>query len=151
MGQSILKISDSLPEVSRLYIETSPLIYLIEQHSTYIGRVRSIVRQAEAERIPIFSSVITLTEVLSQPIRLGKKEIEKAYRNILLNSATFHLVVVTATIAESAARLRAKYNLRTPDALHVATAMETACDAFLTNDVALKRVQEVRVVVLDEF
>lgn len=57
---------------------------------------------------------------------------------------------VTSTIAENAARLRAKYNLRTPDALHVATALQTNCNAFLTNDLGLKRVNEIVVLVLDD-
>jgi predicted nucleic acid-binding protein len=61
-----------------------------------------------------------------------------------------HLMPITTSVAERAAQLRAQYNLRTPDALHVASALEAACDAFLTNDLGLKRVTELRVLVLDE-
>jgi predicted nucleic acid-binding protein len=46
--------------------------------------------------------------------------------------------------------LRARYNLRTPDALHVATRIDATCDAFLTNDAGIKRVIEIAVLVLDE-
>ena len=46
--------------------------------------------------------------------------------------------------------MRARYNLRTPDALHVATAVPAGCDAMLTNDAQLKRVQELSILVLDE-
>ena len=60
------------------------------------------------------------------------------------------LIPVTLPIAESAADLRARYNLRTPDALHVASALSSGCDAFLTNDAGLKRVQELPILVLDE-
>jgi len=59
-------------------------------------------------------------------------------------------VPISAGVAESAADLRARYNLRTPDALHVATAIDAGCDAFLTNDTGIKRVQEIAVLVLDD-
>jgi predicted nucleic acid-binding protein len=49
-----------------------------------------------------------------------------------------------------AAELRARYNLRTPDALHIACAIDTGCDAFLTNDTGIKRVNEIRILVLDD-
>jgi len=68
----------------------------------------------------------------------------------LLNSGRFRLLQVTSRIAESAADLRARYNLRTPDALHVAAGIDARCDAFLTNDTGIKRVTEIAVLVLDE-
>jgi predicted nucleic acid-binding protein len=71
---------------------------------------------------------------------MGRSDLEQAYRDILVNGDTFRLSAVTTHTAESAARLRANYNLRTPDALHVATALESSCDAFLTNDLGLKRI-----------
>jgi predicted nucleic acid-binding protein len=57
---------------------------------------------------------------------------------------------VSLAIADSAARLRARYNLRTPDALHVATAINAGCQAFLTNDNTLKRVTELSILILDD-
>ena len=60
------------------------------------------------------------------------------------------LIPVTFEIADKAAQLRAQYNLRTPDALHIASAIESGCQALLTNDLGIKRVTELRVLVLDE-
>jgi len=48
------------------------------------------------------------------------------------------------------AELRARHNLRTPDALQIAAALVTGCQAFLTNDGSLKRVTDLSVLVLDE-
>jgi predicted nucleic acid-binding protein len=52
-------------------------------------------------------------------------------------------------IEEGAARLRAKYNLRLPDALQMAAAISSGCDAFLTNNAQLERVTESKVLVID--
>ena len=53
-------------------------------------------------------------------------------------------------VAETAAELRTHYSIRTPDALHIATAIHANCEAFLANDLALKRVHDIRVLVLAE-
>jgi predicted nucleic acid-binding protein len=53
------------------------------------------------------------------------------------------------TAAERAAELRARYHLRTPDALQVATALLSDCQAFLTNDKDLSRIIEIQVLVLE--
>ncbi len=53
-------------------------------------------------------------------------------------------------IADTAAELRARFRLRTPDALQLATAIETGCGAFLTNDHASRRVTDIRVLILDD-
>ena len=62
----------------------------------------------------------------------------------MLKGRNFTIVPVNIQIAERAA------HLRTPDALQVATALDAGCDALLTNDLGLKRVAEMRVLVLDE-
>ncbi len=86
----------------------------------------------------------------SLPIRLGEVDLQNDYRDVMLNSANFETVFIDTSIAESAADLRARYNLRTPDALQIAVALEKGCEAFLTNDGQLKRVTELRVLILDE-
>ncbi|HTG15538.1 MAG TPA: PIN domain-containing protein [Blastocatellia bacterium] len=68
----------------------------------------------------------------------------------LINAANFQTLPIDIKTATSAADLRARYNLRTPDALRVATALAAGCDAFLTNDSDMQRVSELRVLVLDQ-
>ncbi len=145
-----MKISDALEGIQRLYIETAPLIYYVEENPTYVARMDAIIAAIENRPIEAVSSVITLAEVLTHPFKLGDARLEQEYRDILLNSEEFRLLPVTSRIAESAADLRARYNLRTPDALHVAAGMDTGCDAFLTNDAGIKRVTEIVVLVLAE-
>jgi len=91
-----------------------------------------------------------LTETLTKPLKVADKAVEQAYRSLLQNTEHITLISVTDQVAERAAHLRAQYNLRTPDALHVAAAIDQSCDAFLTNDFTLRRITELRVLVLDE-
>jgi predicted nucleic acid-binding protein len=49
-----------------------------------------------------------------------------------------------------AARLRADYRLKTPDAIQAATAVHARTSAFITNDPVFQRVTELDVLVLGE-
>jgi len=41
---------------------------------------------------------------------------------------------ISDTVFDRAATLRARHRLKTPDALHLAAAIEAGCDEFWTND-----------------
>jgi predicted nucleic acid-binding protein len=145
-----MKLQDALRGVHRLAFDTSPLIYLIEKHPTYFDRMVFIIHAVQNNPIDGVASVLVLTEVLVQPLRAEDLALAKDYEDIFLNSVNFRLLPVDGPVARQAAHLRAHYNLRTPDALHLATAITSGSNAFFTNDLALKRVKEVRVIVLDE-
>lgn len=145
-----MKIGAALTGIQRLYIETAPLIYYVEENPVYVAKMDAAIKAVENTPITAISSVITLTEVLNQPIKAGDKKLEQEYRDILVHSDHFQLVPINIQVAGTAADLRARYNLRTPEALHVASALHTGCETFLTNDTGLKRVTEIPILVLDE-
>ena len=145
-----MKISDALKQVQRLAVETAPYIYYVENHPTYADKVDAIFQLVEAAPLEIKSSVITLTETLMKPIQAGDQALIDVYHDLLTETDYIVLNPVTAAVAERAAHLRARYNLRTPDAVHLASALEAGCDALLTNDLGLKRVTELRILVLDD-
>ncbi|MEM3658385.1 MAG: PIN domain-containing protein, partial [Candidatus Hadarchaeum sp.] len=69
----------------------------------------------------------------------------------LLGLPNARFVAPGVEAAAEAARLRARYGLRTPDALLLATARAGGATAFLTNDRALLRVREgLTIVVLED-
>lgn len=143
-------VSEIFDISDRLYFDTAPLIYYVERNKRYFEPMDAIVEHIESHSLTCVSSVITLTEVLIHPIREGAAEIEQKYRDILTQNAILRLIPVTIQIAELAARLRVNHNLRTPDALHLAAAIISGCGVFLTNDKGLKRVENIRVLVLDD-
>lgn len=151
MGPStVIPLDDALAEVTTLGLDTSPIIYLIETHPEYDVLVTEIFRRIDQGVIIGFTSAITLTEVLTQPVKQGQIHLKNQYRDLLLHSANFYTLPVNAEVAGYAADLRAQYGLRTPDALQIAAAKTANCQVFLTNDKALKRVEAVRVLVLNE-
>ena len=53
-------------------------------------------------------------------------------------------------VFKDAARLRAETGLKTPDALHAATALRAGCALFITNDADFRRVPGLPIIVLDD-
>ncbi len=143
-------LNDALIGITKLGFDTAPLIYFVERNPKYVDLVREVVRRVDVGQISGCSSMVALTEVLTKPKKVGDTKTESEYRDLLLHSRNFKLLLIDSTVAERAADLRARYNLRTPDALQTAAALETGCQAFLTNDTQLKRVTEINVLILDE-
>ena len=134
----------------RLYLDTAPLIYWVEAYPEYISKMDRIVDAIETTPMQAMTSVLTLTEVMVQPLRVGNTDLAQEYHDILVMRDDYILVEVSTDIAISAAAIRARYSLRTPDALHAATAIKSGCDAILTNDRDYRRVQDLNVLVLDD-
>ncbi|MGI8510780.1 MAG: type II toxin-antitoxin system VapC family toxin, partial [Gemmatimonadaceae bacterium] len=62
-----------------------------------------------------------------------------------------HLVDIDRNQLRAAAQLRARYGVRTPDALQLAAALQERCSAFITNDRRLPTLPGLRTVQLDEY
>jgi len=146
----MMKLDDALMGVADLGFDTAPFIYFVERHPKYVDLMREVFRRVDNGTLSGFGSVVILTEVLTQPKRLANTTLEIEYGDLLLHGGNFNLIPIDTIIAVRAADLRARYNLRTPDALQVAAALESGCQAFLTNDTGLKRVAELRVLIVDE-
>jgi hypothetical protein len=58
--------------------------------------------------------------------------------------------VVGQDIAEEAARLRAFHNIRTPDSIQMATAIIGKASFFLTNDIRLPSLPNLKILLLDD-
>lgn len=93
------------------------------------------------------TSRLSRLECRSKPLGAGDLA-TLAQFDVFFAGAELALVDVSATVIERATDLRAKYNLKTPDALHYATAVEIGATVFLTGDRGLSRCVEVPVEVL---
>ncbi len=105
-------------------LDTAPLIYFIEQNLTYLKTVRAFFQSMSQGEFQVVTSTVTLTEVLVHPLRAGNIELTQQYRDILLDQENLTTFSVSPAIAQLAAQLRAVQNLRTPDAIQIATASQ---------------------------
>lgn len=106
-------------------------------------------RAAQDENLTLVSSPILVIEALVKPLRDGNAAIETQYRQ-LFEVGAVRLLDASLQVFEDAARLRAASGLRTPDAIHAATALRADCALFVTNDNDFRRVPDLPVAVLDD-
>ncbi|MBW4608280.1 MAG: PIN domain-containing protein [Hassallia sp. WJT32-NPBG1] len=130
-------------------LDTAPLIYFIEENPTYLEITDAFFEAMFRGEFMVVTSVITIPEVLVYPLRQGNITLAQQYRDILFNSQVTTIEVVS-NIAETAAQLRANYNLKTPDAIQMATAINEGASFFLTNDGRLPSLPGLSVLVLDQ-
>ena len=128
----VMDVGD-LPLQGRIMLDSAPIIYFLEDHAELAGRYAPIFKRAESQDYEIVISTVTLAEVLTGPLRAGDENLAETYRTALLGSAG-RFIDLSPAIAVRAARIRARSRLRLPDAVQMATALETACTAFVTHD-----------------
>ena len=139
----------TLPLTGLIYIDASGLIYSMERVEPYRTLLEPMWQEAQDGNITIVSSPLIVIEALVKPLRGGNTEIESQYRELFASNAV-RLLDASYQVFEDAASIRAETGLKTPDAIHAATAIRAECTLFVTNDTDFRRVQELPIVVLDD-
>ena len=133
----------------RVFLDTAPLIYLLETRGDRQKAVAAQLRAWVGSHTSLETSVLTLTELLTGPRQEGKEHLARQYRAGLMDLLGRPLLPIDERTADHAATLRARFGLRTPDALQVSSAILAGCEAFYTNDRRLCTCSELEVILVD--
>jgi predicted nucleic acid-binding protein len=132
---------DALKRGERIALDTVTLIYFLEKHPTHYPTVRELFRQIETGRVSAVMATLVFAELLVPAYHNGELERVDKLTGTLSNYPHLEIIPLTAEIAVDAARLRARYGIRTPDAIHAATALAGGAESFITNDQGLVRLE----------
>ena len=135
---------------SRIALDTSIFIYALEAHPKYVALADQVFGWLERPGHTAVTSTITMTELLVQAYREEDGEQVGVYYSLLSTYPNLSWIPPDLEIADTAARLRANYRLRTPDALQAATAAQSHATGLVTNDPVFERVPEFETLVLDK-
>jgi predicted nucleic acid-binding protein len=134
----------------KIFFDTAPFIYLIENHTDFYQKVADFLMDAVAHNCELSTSVLTYAEFSVKPFQLNRLDLITDFED-LLESLDFTILNVDMKSATIAYKLRAKYkSLKGIDALQISIAIATECHEFLTNDKRLQGVKEIKVVVVDD-
>jgi len=129
-------------------LDSNLLIYFIEAHASYGALAQKVFESIETGRNVAVCSTLSLLEVLVQPYRTKNDQIVNRFYGLLTTYPHMNWVNLSIEVADLGARLRAEYELKTPDAVLLATALHSHATGFIGNDSKLKRVKELEVLVL---
>jgi predicted nucleic acid-binding protein len=127
-------------------VDTMLFVYHFEGHSQFGPWAARLLQAAEHDRLRLVTSVLTLMEVLVVPKRERQEQLCQRYRELFASFPQLTVLAIDQSIAEVASDLRATYTLRTPDALHLATAIVAGADAFVTEDRRLSNISAIQVI-----
>jgi predicted nucleic acid-binding protein len=140
----------TVPTSGRVYVDTNAIIYRVERIEPYFTAAAPLWDGLDQGTVEVETSELSLLEVLVKPLRDGNSALATLFRALLLGPTGLSCRAISRAILESAADLRARYNLKTPDAIHAATALSVGSVMFVTNDTGFRRVPNLPVMVLSE-
>jgi predicted nucleic acid-binding protein len=123
-----------IPEGASVVVDSAPIIYLLEENSAFAAKFVEFFALVAAGRNTVVVSAVTLAEVLIGPLSRGHEALAKRYRHVLTESAGWQFAEMSADVAETAARFRARYKLKLPDAIQLATAATVGAYGLVTHD-----------------
>lgn len=129
-----------------VYLDTCCFIYLIEGQSAWRALVEARLR-ALAPTTNLITSQLARLECRSKPTRDGDAALLGRYDSVFAASRVM-VADITAGVIDRATAVRATHGFKSPDAIHLATAIESGASEFWTGDAALAKCTDVRVVVL---
>jgi len=130
-------------------VNSNIFIYQFEENKKYFNFTNHLLKLAEQEKkIKIYFSVIGVAELLTGPAKSKNNQLYDAYIVFFDSAQNIKIINVNYEAAKQAAKLRVNYNIKTPDALHLACAIESGCEVFITNDKDLEKVQEIKIIVI---
>ncbi len=140
-----------MTEYKKIFLDTAPVIYFLDQTPGFGDIALRVFESIVQNNKPIITSVITVEEYLVYPYQNNIPEKETAFFDFT-GDLEINILPITLDIAKKAATIRAKYKyFRAMDALQLATAIESGCDLFLTNDNQLKQFSDIRCVTVEDW
>ena len=129
-------------------IDTMLFIYQFEKYKIYWRKTEVIFDLLEKGKFRGITSVIGLIEILTKPKKDKDYYLVKEYQELLTGFPNLTIASVDDKIADLSSSLRAQYNIATPDAILVATALHRGATGFITADVKLKKIKELEIFIL---
>src|SRR3989338_2582930 len=136
----------SLSSTNKISLDSNIILYYLHQDKNF-GKQSFDLLAAIKNKNKVISTLI-YAESFVYIFEQNDESLEKKQLRALEKIPKLQIVAPTKKICLLAAQLRAAYRLKTPDAIHLATAIDSDCDIFITNDDNLKKVQEINVLTL---
>lgn len=138
-----------LPDGGTVYVDSQILIYTVEQFPQYLPLIEPLWEKMDSGHITVITSQLAELETIVVPIRNRDKRLMDDFEMLL---ASVQLKAIDRRILRQAAQLRASYQrLKTPDAIHAATALIERVDAVITNDSTFRNLPGLVVMMLDDY
>ncbi len=142
-------LKQKIIQAGKIHLDTMIFIYLLEGNKKYIDLVKPIFKLSEKKQVKIVTSIISYIETLSSP-KLSDDQ-KTFYSQFFTQAVNIFIKNVNYEIADQTTILRRKYNLKTPDAIQIATALTAKANLFISNDTVFNKIEEIPTINLKKY
>lgn len=147
----IKRFENELRKHKRVGIDSSIFIYKFEQNKEFEPLCSVIFTTLSKNKLHLITSAVTASEILVQPFAKKDIEIINLYENLFLTLPNFTLTPIDYKLAKIAAQIRAEDKILLPDAFQIAAAIQEKASMFITNDLKLKKVTDIKILCLKDY
>ncbi|MDB5554601.1 MAG: PilT protein [Rhizobium sp.] len=128
-----------------IYLDTNILVALYEGRLGVHGALWEFMNVAiEEKNITFHTSAMSFSELLVKPYRDRDEPLTRHYLQLAKSEDWLIVEAVTPIVIETSAAIRATSRLRLPDSFHLATAMSSECNYFLTFDLGINSMSDLQ-------
>lgn len=124
----------------KVYLDSAPVIDLVEQVLPFYTRLLQVIQSADV----LIVSDLTRLECRVLPLRVANHSLLADY-DAFFTTQVSEVVSLTSAILDKATEIRAFHRYSVADSIHLAAAIVSGCDLFLTNDLRLTGFDEIQV------
>ncbi|OYT74089.1 MAG: hypothetical protein CFK49_10200 [Armatimonadetes bacterium JP3_11] len=122
----------------RIYLDSAPVIYLVERVEPYYAALQTAIHWDDL----LVVSHLTRMECRILPMRTGDRQLLAEY-DAFFASQIREIALLDARVMDKATEIRALYRFGIADSIHLAAAVVSGCEVFLTNDLRLTHFSEI--------
>lgn len=150
---SLEKFIDTVSAKQNLMLDTNAVIYFLDCTPPFADLLMPLFELIENGRIKACLSVITESELLVKPYREKNAAAIETINFFLNEFPNLKTIPVSREISRQAAKIRADFDIRLPDAIILASALNNECDMIVGNDFKLMQKAKtlLPVVLLNDF
>lgn len=149
MGVS--EFSCKLAKYKIIGLDAMGFIYHFEENPIFSPLTKVLFQCLQEGKNQSVISVLAVGEVLTGVKKVGDEQMALVYQHIFSTFPNLIVSDITMETMEVMSDLMTKYGFRTPDAIHLATAILNKASAFITNDKQLSRFKELDIIIWEEF
>lgn len=125
--------------MSRIFWDTNLFVYLFEPNEKFSTATKELRTRMLVRGDQLFTSTITLGEILVKPMQLGDEERCRKYERAILSAVT--VIPFDVKAARHYASIKTSRSVKAPDAVQLSCAASAGVDLFVTNDNRLQNKQ----------
>ena len=128
------RLAKALAGHGLIALDTCVLIYHLEGHEQFGPPSGEVLTYIQDGRCQAVLSTFALLELQVGPYRGEAGDLADRYYAALTALPNVRWVPLTYQLADRAAQVRAQHDIATPNAIHLATAIDAGATLFVTND-----------------